>query len=224
MPWKYRSAKLAECDRARHLAREGRRTSGNLQKHDSRNPLQRHLIDRFNSEVIRLLGTVQPQAVLDLGCGEGFVLEALLDAGVDATLVGIDNSADAVANARERVAHRAEIICDDVRHLADLPQSFDVVMMLEVLEHLDAPDATLELLASLTTGHVLLSVPREPFFRGMNLLRLKNVRRWGSDPEHVQHWTRSGFERLVGERFSIVDRGHAFPWTLLLLEPSASGA
>jgi 2-polyprenyl-3-methyl-5-hydroxy-6-metoxy-1,4-benzoquinol methylase len=201
----------------------GGRTSGNLQKHESGNPLQRHLIDRFHSEVIRLLGIVQPKAVLDLGCGEGFVLEALVNAGLAATLVGIDNSAEAVANAQARVGPRAEVICDDVRHLSDLPEPFDVVMMLEVLEHLDDPHAMLELLASLTAGHVILSVPREPFFRGMNLLRLKNVRRLGSDPDHVQHWTRMGFERLVGGRFTIVERGQAFPWTLLLLEPSASG-
>jgi hypothetical protein len=58
----------------------------------------------------------------------------------------------------------------------------------------------------------------------MNLLRLKNVRRWGSDPEHVQHWSRSGFERFVENRFSIVARGRAFPWTLLLLEPTPTTA
>ncbi|MDX2380125.1 MAG: class I SAM-dependent methyltransferase [Acidimicrobiia bacterium] len=202
----------------------GRRTSGNLQKHETGNPLQRYFIDRFHAEVIRLLGTVQPDAVLDLGCGEGFVLEALVEAGFDAELVGIDNSEDAVAHALERVGSQAEILCDDVRELSDLPRRFDVVMMLEVLEHLDDPNATLRLLGSLTTGHVLLSVPREPYFRGMNVLRLKNVRRLGNDPEHVQHWTRSGFERLVGNRFSIVGRGRAFPWTLLLLEPTATAS
>ena len=199
-----------------------RRASGNLQKHETGNPVQRHLIDRFHAEVIRLLAIVRPEAVLDLGCGEGFVLEALSDAGVGADLMGIDRSETAVADARERVGNRAEIICDDVRGLRDLPRRFDVVMMLEVLEHLDDPDAALRLLDSLHPGHILLSVPREPFFRGMNLLRLKNVRRWGSDPEHVQHWTRSGFERFVANRFTIVARGRAFPWTLLLVEPRAA--
>lgn len=207
---------------ARLVSAFRRRTSGNLQKHETGNPLQRYFIDRFHAEVTRLLDTVQPDAVLDLGCGEGFVLEALVEAGFDAELVGIDNSADAVAHARERVASSAEILCEDVRELSDLPRDFDVVMMLEVLEHLDDPDGTLQLLGSLTTGHVLLSVPREPFFRGLNMLRLKNLRRLGSDPEHVQHWTQSGFERLVGRHFSIVGRGRAFPWNLLLVEPTAT--
>ncbi|NNE74848.1 MAG: hypothetical protein HKN26_14380, partial [Acidimicrobiales bacterium] len=95
-------------------------------------------------------------------------------------------------------------------------------MMLEVLEHLEDPPGALALLQSLTTDAVLVSVPWEPFFRGLNLLRLKNVKRWGSDPEHVQHWTKRQFEALVSETFDIVDRGRAFPWTLLLLRPKAT--
>ena len=200
----------------------GRRTSGNVQKHETGNPIQRRLIDRFHGEVVRLLETEPRASILDLGCGEGYVLEALLAAGVEANLVGIDRSVDAVDRARARVGDRAEILCRDVTELEDLPRSFDVVMLLEVLEHLDDPHAALDLLASLTDRHVLVSVPWEPFFRGLNLLRLKNVRRWGSDPEHLHHWTRAAFERLVVSRFTVVERGRAFPWTLLLLEPLES--
>ena len=201
------------------MSRLGGRTSGNQQKHESSNPIQRRLIDRFHGEVARLLMVEPRAAVLDLGCGEGFVIDHLVGADIDAEFVGIDRSTPAVEAARARLGTRAEIVCADVTSLADLPRSFDVVMMLEVLEHLDEPAAMLDLLATLTTRHVIVSVPREPFFRGLNLLRLKNVKRLGSDPEHLQHWTRRGFEALVSTRFEIIDRGRAFPWTLLLLEP-----
>ncbi len=196
-----------------------RRSAGNEQKHETSNPLQRYLIGRFHSEVLRLLAVAQPTAILDLGCGEGYVLQALVDAGVSARLVGVDRSTTAVHAAHQRLGDRAEIIEDDVRADHDLAGEFDVVMMLEVLEHLDDPAGTLEMLSALTAGHVVVSVPHEPFFRGMNLLRLKNVRRWGSDPEHVQHWTRRGFIREVQKSFALVESGRAFPWTLLLLQP-----
>ncbi|MEM9467150.1 MAG: class I SAM-dependent methyltransferase [Actinomycetota bacterium] len=201
------------------MSRPGARTSGNQQKHESGNPAQRFLIDRFHGEVARLLASMPREAVLDLGCGEGFVIDHLVGADIDADFVGIDRSTSAVTAARARLGGRAEIHQADVTGLADLPRPFDVVMMLEVLEHLDDPDAMLALLAELTTNQVIVSVPWEPFFRGLNLLRLKNVKRFGSDPEHVQHWTRRGFERSVADHFEIVDRGRAFPWTLLLLEP-----
>jgi 2-polyprenyl-3-methyl-5-hydroxy-6-metoxy-1,4-benzoquinol methylase len=196
-----------------------RRSSGNEQKHRSSNPLQRRMIDRFHAEVIRLTHKASPSSVLDLGCGEGYVLEALVDAGIDAELTGIDRSSTAVADARRRLGERAQIIERDVTIADPTPQKYDLVMMLEVLEHLDDVDEALRLLAELTNVYVLVSVPREPFFRGLNLLRLKNIRRWGSDPEHIQHWSSGAFERRVSSSFNIEDRGHAFPWTMLLLTP-----
>lgn len=197
------------------------RTAGNQQKHESTNPIQRKLLDRFHGEAERLLRGIAPSTVLDLGCGEGFVLRELLDRGVEADFTGIDRSAPAIAGARERLGDAATLIEGDVTDLrADLG-SFDVVMMLEVLEHLDDPGAALDLLVGLGSPHVLLSVPWEPFFRGLNLARLKNVRRLGNDPEHVQNWTRRGFERFVSTRFEIVERGSAFPWTLVLARPLA---
>ena len=194
------------------------RTSGNRQKHESANPVQQFLIRRFHDEVVRLLEAVPHSAILDLGCGEGFVLDHLLASGIDADLVGIDRSSTAIASARSRLGGAIDLVQGDVTSLEDLPRPFEVVMMLEVLEHLDEPDATLDLLCDLSTGHVIVSVPHEPFFRGLNLIRFKNLKRLGSDPEHVHHWTKRGFERLVGRRFEIVDRGRAFPWTLVLLK------
>ncbi|MEM7140945.1 MAG: class I SAM-dependent methyltransferase [Actinomycetota bacterium] len=206
------------------MTRLGARTSGNQQKHESGNPVQRVLIQRFHGEVTRLLMRSPREAVLDLGCGEGFVIDHLVRADIDAVFVGIDRSAPAVELAKARLGDRAEVLHADITSLADLPRAFDVVMMLEVLEHLDDPASMLALLGQLTTGQVIVSVPREPFFRGLNLLRLKNLRRLGSDPEHVHHWTRRRFERLVSEHFVPVARGRAFPWTLLLLEPRRSAA
>lgn len=198
------------------------RSAGNAQKHESANPLQRALINRFHGEVARLAHQVNPGSILDLGCGEGYVLDALTDLGIDAALTGVDMSDEAVAAARERLDGRAEILHGDIRDLRVDLEPFDLAMMLEVLEHLDEPADGLELLASMSRGPIIVSVPWEPFFRGLNLLRLKNIGRLGSDPEHVQHWTRRSFRRFVSERFEIVDSGRVFPWTLFLLEPRQS--
>lgn len=194
-----------------------RRTSGNRQKHESHNPVQRLLLDRFHGEIARLLGQVKSDTVLDLGCGEGFVISELLDRGVDAEFTGVDQSSDAIAVARARLGDRAALHLCDVRELEPDIGSFDVVLMLEVLEHLEEPAAALGLLTELGSPHVLLSVPWEPFFRGLNLLRLKNVSRLGNDPEHIQNWGKRSFIRFVSERFEIVEVGAAFPWTAILV-------
>lgn len=191
-------------------------TSGNRQKHESKNPVQRALIARFKREAAALVRQADPKTILDVGCGEGFMIEALLDAGIRAQFSGIDLSDAAIADARARLGPRAELTVMDARTLAADGRRFDLVMMLEVLEHIPAPAQMLPILRRLAASHLLLSVPREPFFCALNFMRGKNLRRLGNDPEHVNHWTRAGFLRFIREEFEILATPGVFPWTMVL--------
>lgn len=191
---------------------------GNKQKHESQNPIQRALIHRFKSQAIRLVHQVAPRTILEVGCGEGYMLDALGRGGVTAALHGVDFSQAAIADARARLGARAELEARDARELADDGRTFDLVMMLEVLEHIPDPAQMLPILERLTRRHLLLSVPWEPMFRGLNMARGKHVRAWGNDPEHVNHWSRRGFFRFVEQRFTILEAPLVAPWTMVLAE------
>ncbi len=191
---------------------------GNRQKHESRNPIQRALISRFHEQVVAMVKRAQPRRVLDVGCGEGYTLRALVEAGVKAELHGVDQNAGAVAEARSRLGDHATLRTMDARELEAREDSFDLVMMLEVLEHLESPEAMLAMLGRLSSRHVLLSVPHEPFFRGLNFMRGKHLRAWGNDPEHLQHWGRREFIDWVSTRFRVLDAPWVPPWTLVLAE------
>jgi 2-polyprenyl-3-methyl-5-hydroxy-6-metoxy-1,4-benzoquinol methylase len=191
---------------------------GNKQKHESGNPIQRALIRHFHDTAAALVRSAVPKSILDVGCGEGYVLEALVEAGLEAELHGIDLSAEAIADARVRLGEAVNLRVEDAHALSRSEERFDLVMMLEVLEHIERPEDMLETLAQLTRRHVLLSVPWEPFFRGLNFLRGKHVRAWGNDPEHINHWGRRAFIELVTSRFSVLAAPFVFPWTMVLLE------
>lgn len=191
-------------------------TSGNRQKHESKNPIQRALIARFKREAAALVRRAAPRTILDVGCGEGFMIEALLQADITAEFHGIDLSEAAIADARARVGPRADLSVMDARTLANDGRQFDLVMMLEVLEHIPGPEQMLPILRKLARSHVLLSVPREPFFCALNFMRGKNLRRLGNDPEHVNHWGRSGFHRFVSHEFELLATPSVFPWTMVL--------
>ncbi len=191
---------------------------GNKQKHESKNPIQRALIARFKRHAVRLARSIAPRTILDVGCGEGYMLEAFVEGGVTAELRGVDLSEQAVEDARARLGPRARVELQDARALVDLGETFELVMMLEVLEHIPEPGQMLPILDALATRHLLLSVPWEPFFRGLNLLRGKNVRRWGNDPEHVNHWGRADFLEFVGARFRVLETPFVFPWVMVLCE------
>lgn len=189
-------------------------TSSNLRKHTNPNPLQRQLLARFHRTAAELLAHTDAQSVLDAGCGEGFGMRHVLGHS-RAKVVGIDSSLGALRVASQFNAHRS-FATGDVLSLPFSNRSFDLVICMEVLEHLPQPDRGLAELCRASRRWLLLSVPNEPFFRGANFLRGKNVRAWGNDPGHVNHWSSRAFLRFVSTQCHIDTWRRSFPWTLVL--------
>jgi len=188
---------------------------GNLQKHLNPNPVQRYLLRRFHRQIASLLKATGAKRILDAGCGEGFVVSYLLQENDRLAITGLDCSLEALDMARQMVPG----VLFDVGDLREMPYSdddFDLVMCLEVLEHLPNPHEGLRELRRVTSAHCLLSVPHEPFFRATNFLRGKHVPAWGRDPEHLQHWTAGQFRRLVEQYFEVEQFVYSFPWVIAL--------
>jgi len=70
---------------------------------------------------------------------------------------------------------------------------FDLVMAIEVLEHLSEPEKFLNRITQFSSKYVLFTVPLEPWFRIMNLLRGRDVLHLGNHPEHINHWSLNSF-------------------------------
>ena len=188
---------------------------GNLQKYLNPNPVQRYLLRRFHRQIASLLQATGAKRILDAGCGEGFVVSYLLQGNEGLAITGIDCSLEALEMARQMVPG----VLFDVGDLREMPYSddnFDLVMCLEVLEHLPDPHKGLRELRRVTSAHCLVSVPHEPFFRATNFLRGKHVPAWGRDPEHLQHWTAGQFRRLVEQYFGVEQFVYSFPWVIAL--------
>jgi 2-polyprenyl-3-methyl-5-hydroxy-6-metoxy-1,4-benzoquinol methylase len=188
---------------------------GNLQKHLNPNPLQRYLVRRFHRQIAFLVEMTGAERILDAGCGEGFVISNLLQGSDGFVITGIDRSLGAIEIARQMVPG----VLFNVGDLREMPYGnggFDLVMCLEVLEHLPDPHRGLRELRRVTSAHCLVSVPHEPFFRTINFLRGRHLLAWGRDPEHLQHWTAGRFRRLVEQYFEIEQFVCPFPWLIAL--------
>lgn len=111
----------------------------------------------YQLHVQELILSRNPSSVLDVGCGDGFLVKLLKDK--ISRLVGVDLAAEAIAFAR---AFNPEVELH-LKDAADLDEQFDVVTAVEVLEHIpdDETSHFLRGLASRTRvgGHVVLSVP-----------------------------------------------------------------
>jgi 2-polyprenyl-3-methyl-5-hydroxy-6-metoxy-1,4-benzoquinol methylase len=132
---------------------------------------------------------------------------------------GVDASEDDVARAR-RLFPRIEAVKGSAYDLSMLPGGYDLVLCAEVLEHLDTPLRAIDEMVRLGPRRLLLSVPHEPFFMLSNLARGKNVSRLGNDPEHVNHWGRGSFRRMLAERLDVLRLTTSYPWVLALAAPA----
>jgi len=190
-------------------------------KYGSKNPIVRRIMRGFDKSLASLVVDAAPVSIHEIGCGEGYWTLRWLAAGIDAR--GCDVSHTAIELAR-RNARTAGFAANrfEVRSIYDLNagrDGADLVVCCEVLEHLDDPEAGLRALQRIAGRHLVLSVPREPVWRLLNLARGKYVARGGNTPGHVQHWSRRDFVRLVARHFRVERVLTPLPWTMLSCRP-----
>jgi hypothetical protein len=89
-----------------------------------------------------------------------------------------------------------------------------------VLEHVPEPEATLSEMARVARRHLLVSVPREPMWRMLNMARGAYVRDLGNTPGHLNHWSKVGFHSLLSRYGRVQEVRTPFPWTMLLVDVS----
>ena len=185
-------------------------------KYRTRNPIARWLMQGFLSGFDRLSSRIPPGPVLEVGCGEGELSMRLAARGH--RVRGCDVSTEVIDEARGR-ARSAGLAVEfwqcDIQDLTE-QDAAPLVICCEVLEHLLDPQAGLERLALLARPWLIVSVPREPLWRAMNMARGKYLGQLGNTPGHLNHWGRGAFLSQLRERFDIVETASPVPWTMAL--------
>lgn len=180
----------------------------------------RFLVDRFYDAVEELLHEHASATgkVLEIGVGEGFStqkIRKMFSAAVH--FEASEFRSDLVQLARQR---NPDILIsqESIYKLNREASSFDLILCLEVLEHLTDPHMALSELARVSRQYVMVSVPREPLWRALNMIRGKYIGYWGNTPGHLQHWNVGEFRDFVGTFFTVLEMRTPLPWTILLLQ------
>jgi len=197
---------------------EGTVTGNTYDKYGSSNPVVKRLMAGFERTLAELFRQAGPRSLLDVGCGEG-VLTQQWAQRLAGRVVGIDLE-DPVIQA-EWAKHQAPNLEYRVMKAENLPFAdgeFDMACAIEVLEHVPDPEHTVAEMARVASGHMLVSVPREPLWRGLNMARGAYLRDLGNTPGHLNHWSKRGFVKLLSRHGEIVQARSPFPWTMLLVK------
>lgn len=151
------------------------------------------------------------QRLLDVGCGTGFVLEGIRQRHPALDLAGADLRLATLIDARRRVPGVSFFAADTFALPYD--SEFDVVVALDVLEHIDDDRAALRALRDVVKpgGGVILTVPQHPWL-------------WSEVDDfscHRRRYRRSDLEsKCVEAGFEILRRTSLFAVTLPLVVAS----
>jgi 2-polyprenyl-3-methyl-5-hydroxy-6-metoxy-1,4-benzoquinol methylase len=198
---------------------EGGIVTGNTyDKYGSGNPLVRRLMQGFQRSLDELLERADPESLLDVGCGEGVLVQRVAQRLHPRRVVGIDLEEGSIqAGWASHQAPNLEYRTMPAQELPFAPDEFDTVSAIEVLEHLPDPERTLAQMARCAQRHLLVSVPREPLWRALNMARGAYWPQLGNTPGHLNHWSRAAFVRLLSRHGEVVETRSPFPWTMLLV-------
>ena len=196
-------------------------TGNAYDKYASTNPIERRLMAGFLGRLDALLpdptatgGVGAPvRRILEVGTGEGHVAARVRARYPEASVVGIDLPDVGLANQWRRADLTAAFASGTALPFPD--RSFDLVLAVEVLEHVSDPDAVLAEIARVATGAVVLTVPWEPWWRVANMTRGKYLGRLGNTPGHIQHWGRRDFGAQAARHLTVTSCRGSFPWTLV---------
>jgi SAM-dependent methyltransferase len=192
-------------------------------KYGSTNPVYQLLVSGFLNQFHALIGAITPSptSICEVGCGEGELLHHVRKQFPSADIFGTDLSAEHIAmaaknNEKENISFSVQ----DAQNLTEYDdRSFDLVICAEVLEHLSNPEKGLQELLRIAKADLFVSVPNEPIWRILNMMRGKYWHDYGNTPGHVNKWSIFGFPRFLQSQpdVELIKKKYPFPWQMVWL-------
>lgn len=193
-------------------------TGNTYDKYASSNPIERRLMANFFDALDDALPATASR-ILEVGIGEGEIMERLRERYPEAVITGIDlPDPELQAQWSER---SVAAFVGDATSLPFPDNTFDLCLAVEVLEHVGNPMQALREIQRVGTGHVVISVPREPLWRVLNLVRGSYIKDLGNTPGHINHWSKRRFRDFAGSRLNVTSVASPIPWTVVAAEVSS---
>jgi len=198
-----------------HTSEDGILIGNQTDKEALSNPIARKMVARFDRALLTQLDSWQAGSLHEVGCGEGR-LSRMIQTELKISIRASDFSNQLIQENNKKNDFGISYVQRSIYDLDPIEDRAEVVICCEVLEHLEHPDKGIECLRKLNARHYLFSVPNEPIWRLLNMIRGKYLGALGNTPGHLNHWSKSSFTRTLGKSGFVVERYlNPFPWLML---------
>lgn len=189
-----------------------------LCEYNSRNIISKRLIENFYNKLKKILnGFNNDDKVLEVGCGAGESSRKIRES--------IKNNIFEVSDYDERYVQILKsknldykVSVESVYELLRNDKEYDRVIMLEVLEHLDNVEKAIDELFRVAKKSVIISVPNEPLWRILNMLRLRYLNDFGNTPGHINHYSKNRLVKILSKYGKVKNVYTPTPWIIIECE------
>jgi len=180
-------------------------------KYDSKHFLVQVMNKAFLKKILSHIEKINPNSILDIGCGEGEFASQILRI-YKGEYIGTDLSSNMLKKAKKVMP----VFKSNVYNLS-LQRKFDLVICLEVLEHLRKPKIALKNIKNVSDT-AIISVPFQKLMSLGNLIRGKYIKTLGRYPDHINSWNYISFKHLLKKYFKKVYIQHVGVWLIALVK------
>ena len=141
-------------------------------------------------EIGQLFARIQPETILDVGCGCGFHDQAMATYPFVRSVDAIDYSSKSIETANKHYPHEnVQRWAADITMLG-CDRQYDLVVSYQVFEHVDTPDVFITRSAELLRpgGHLAIFTPNRSRLSNV-LRRLKGQKPELCDPQHFREYS-----------------------------------
>lgn len=189
-----------------------------LQEYKSQNTIVKYLFENFFRTIKKIIETLGlNDRILEIGCGAGESSRRIIKM-LSGQYFEVSEYNKQYIEILRKTEFPVKITQESVYHLKRKDNEFDGIILLEVLEHLDDYRAALEEIFRVAKRYVIISVPNEPLWSILNILRGKYIRSLGNTPGHVNRWSRYRIAKLIEEFGTVKTICAPIPWIIVHAE------
>ena len=193
-------------------------TGNYYNKFESKKFIEKLLVNRYKYSFIKTIRGLNISTCFEIGSGEGNILQLVENNFLLKLIIGSDIDFDLIHEDKIRNKSRNRLICD--AHFLPIGiKKIDLLLACEVLEHLSEPQLFLEECSRIDARYFFFTIPNEPLWRLLNILRLKYIKDLGNTPGHMNHWSKNKIRQLISRYLDVKDLFFVQPWIFIIAQP-----